>query len=91
MIFIVDTGICKRVYRSFVYDFHASSWGALKPVHKGRMALLVTGNLCNWALAVYGTYHHDRDFATHLLSVFMSNTMLYFIFYTIMKVNSTIL
>ncbi|KAF2899903.1 hypothetical protein ILUMI_06286, partial [Ignelater luminosus] len=81
----LDQGVFKRVYHSFIHDFLAGSWSVLKPVYKGRYILLIMGNLCNWALAVVGIYHHERDFATYLLAVFMSNTLLYFIFYIIMK------
>nr|CAD7571328.1 unnamed protein product [Timema californicum] len=43
------------------------------------------GNVCNWALAVYGLLYHLGDFATHLLMIFMANLMLYCIFYIVMK------
>lgn len=51
----------------------------------GRFFLLLIGNICNWALAAYGLFHHDRDFATHLLAIFMGNTVLYTMFYINMK------
>lgn len=68
-------------------DLCSNPWSLLIPTHRGRMVLLLLGNACNWGLAVLGMYHHERDFATYLLGVFMSNTMLYFFFYIVMKVS----
>lgn len=81
-----DRGLCTRVFRTLANDFRAGPANLLRPVHKARMVLLVLGNLCNWALAVAGLLHHDKDFATYLLAVFMSNTLLYTLFYIVMKV-----
>lgn len=75
-----------RVFHTFANDFRSGPVNVIKPVYKGRMALLVIGNVCNWALAIAGLLHHDRDFATYLLAIFMSNTLLYTLFYIVMKV-----
>ncbi|KAK4877903.1 hypothetical protein RN001_010409 [Aquatica leii] len=81
----LDKGVFLRVWQVYRHDFWASPRTVLRPLHKGRMVLLVLGNLSNWGLAVAGIYNHERDFATYLLAVFMCNTMLYFIFYIVMK------
>lgn len=80
-----DRGLCTRVFRTLVNDFRAGPANLLRPVHKARMVLLILGNLCNWGLAIAGLLHHDKDFATYLLAVFMSNTLLYTLFYIVMK------
>lgn len=51
------------------------------------MILLIIANVCNWVVAVIGLKYPDKDFATHLLIIFMANTTLYTLFYIIMKVN----
>ncbi|KAF5287334.1 hypothetical protein FQA39_LY15937 [Lamprigera yunnana] len=81
----IDKDVLKRVWQVYRHDFWASPRTMLRPLHKGRMVLLVLGNLSNWGLAILGIYNHERDFATYLVAVFMCNTMLYFIFYIIMK------
>ena len=45
-----------------------------------------TGNVCNWALAIVSLLYHIQNFATHLLSIFMANLLLYCMFYIVMKV-----
>ncbi|XP_049887079.1 SID1 transmembrane family member 1-like [Pectinophora gossypiella] len=59
--------------------------GALIPNYKARAVLLAIANLANWALAAYGLYHHNKDFARHLLAILMGNTILYTAFYVCMK------
>ncbi|KAF5284132.1 hypothetical protein FQR65_LT00132 [Abscondita terminalis] len=81
----LDMGVFRRVWQVYRHDFWASPRTAFRPMYMGRMVLLVLGNLCNLSLAVVGIYNHERDFATYLLAVFMSNTMLYFFFYIVMK------
>lgn len=46
------------------------------------------GNSCNVGLAVYGNMHHEKDFATYLLAVLMTNLIMYTFFYIAMKVSS---
>lgn len=81
----MDRGVVSRVFNSCLGDCRVGIVNALTPTYKGRMVLLVIANACNWALAVLGVYHHERDFAIYLLAIFMSNTALYFIFYVVMK------
>ncbi|KAJ3650386.1 hypothetical protein Zmor_016489 [Zophobas morio] len=73
------------VWRTCVYEFGSGPLNVIKPIHTARMCLLVLANLCNWALAIWGFYGHQKDFALFLLAVFMANTLLYFFFYIIMK------
>ncbi|XP_028165167.1 SID1 transmembrane family member 1-like isoform X1 [Ostrinia furnacalis] len=58
---------------------------ALKPNYTARAVLLALANVANWALAVYGLYEHNKDFARHVLAILMGNTFLYTIFYVCMK------
>ncbi|KAK5638986.1 hypothetical protein RI129_013281 [Pyrocoelia pectoralis] len=81
----LDKAVFKRVWQVYVHDFWASPRTVLRPLHTGRMVLLILGNMANWGLAVWGIYNHERDFATYLVAVFMCNTMLYFLFYIVMK------
>lgn len=80
-----DTGAPRRVYMAMVRDFQRGPLYVIKPVHTARLVLLIIGNVCNWSLAFWGLYDHQKDFALFLLAVFMSNTLLYFFFYIIMK------
>lgn len=50
-----------------------------------RMLLLIFGMLTNVGLAVSGLLHHATDIATHLLAIFITNLLLYKLFYIIMK------
>ena len=59
-----------------------------RPMYWRRLLLLIMGNLCNLALAIYGNMHHKQDFATYLLMVLMSNLLLYTFFYIVMKVSA---
>lgn len=52
----------------------------------GRFIILVVANLWNVALAVLGNMHSEKNFATFLLAVLMSNLILYTFFYIFMKV-----
>lgn len=52
----------------------------------GRFIILIVGNLWNVALAVLGNMHSEKNFATFLLAVLMSNLILYTFFYIVMKV-----
>lgn len=87
-------------------DFWAGPLNVLKPCYKGeqiqlclcvfmvlflaRFIMLVIGNVCNWALATYALTYHPKNFAVFLLLIFMSNTLLYLIFYIFMKVSATL-
>ncbi|RZC36405.1 Sid-1-related C [Asbolus verrucosus] len=81
----LDRGLVRRVWQTWVYDFRSGPINVIKPMYKARMCLLIVGNLCNWALAFWGLYYLQRDFALYLLAIFMANTLLYFFFYIMMK------
>lgn len=49
--------------------------------------MLVIANLWNIALAVIGNIYQEKNFATFLLAILMSNLILYTTFYIIMKVH----
>lgn len=48
--------------------------------------MLVIANLWNIALAVIGNIYQEKNFATFLLAILMSNLILYTTFYIIMKI-----
>lgn len=50
--------------------------------------MLVIANLCNVAIAVFGNIRHEKNFATFLLAILMSNLILYTLFYIVMKVRT---
>ncbi|XP_074040401.1 sid-1-related C isoform X2 [Leptinotarsa decemlineata] len=75
----------QRLKQVWIHDFWSGPLNVLKPCHKARFVLLLLGNICNWALAVFGLYQHPKNFAVFLLAIFMANTLLYFFFYIVMK------
>lgn len=50
-----------------------------------RMLLLIFGMLTNIGLAVFGLLQDATDFATYLSAIFITNLLLYKLFYIIMK------
>ncbi|XP_068621709.1 SID1 transmembrane family member 1-like [Battus philenor] len=58
---------------------------AFLPRYTARAVLLAVANLANWALAAYGMYEHNKDFARHLLAILMGNAILYMLSYVLMK------
>ncbi|XP_025835395.1 SID1 transmembrane family member 2-like [Agrilus planipennis] len=81
-----DKGMVRRRFQIIANDFRSGPLNILKPLHRGRMVLLILGNIVNWLLAGYGLYKHEKDFALYLLAILLCNTMLYFLFYLVMKV-----
>ena len=72
--------------KTMKHDSRAGIRYLFRPLYWRRLLLLLLGNVCNVALAVYGIKHHNQDFATYLLMVLMSNLLLYTFFYILMKV-----
>ena len=78
--------ICYADARSlFRREFHS-----LRPLYPDRLVLLLVMNAVNWGLAAQGVSAASQpvitlDFATHLLTVFIANVMLYTSFYIVMK------
>ncbi|KAF2361186.1 SID1 transmembrane family [Trinorchestia longiramus] len=60
-------------------------WRELTSQFGTRMALLLTANLLNWALLLFGLVVKPRDYDTYLLGVFLLNLVVYVIFYLCMK------
>ena len=73
--------------QTLMHDARSGPFVVLRPLYGGRLILLLLANACNVGLAVYGNMHHDKDFATFLLAVLMSNLILYTFFYIVMKVS----
>ncbi|KZC10355.1 SID1 transmembrane family member 1 [Dufourea novaeangliae] len=79
-------GIIRRVIQSCRYEARTGIRNLLRPLYLGRFIMLVIANLCNIALAVYGNISHEKNFATFLLAILMSNLILYTMFYIVMKI-----
>ncbi|XP_018015497.1 SID1 transmembrane family member 1 [Hyalella azteca] len=60
-------------------------WRELKSQFGTRVALLLTANLGNWALLLFGLIVRPRDYDTYLLGIFLLNLVVYVIFYLCMK------
>lgn len=81
----LNLGVFKRIYVIFWNDFQAGPSNWFRPMYVDRMFLLVIGNLTNVGLAVYGLMERPPDFASYMLAIFITNLMLYTLFYIIMK------
>ncbi|XP_033325019.2 SID1 transmembrane family member 1 [Megalopta genalis] len=77
--------VVMRIIQNCRYDANVGIGYMLRPLYLGRFIMLVVANLCNVALAVYGNITHEKNFATFLLAILMSNLILYTFFYIIMK------
>ncbi|XP_015588840.1 SID1 transmembrane family member 1-like [Cephus cinctus] len=82
----LNGGTIRRVIMTMKHDARAGIIYLLRPMYCGRLILLIIANLCNVGLAVVGNMHHEKDFATFLLAILMSNLILYTFFYIIMKI-----
>ncbi|OWR49102.1 sid-1-related precursor 1 [Danaus plexippus plexippus] len=60
-------------------------WSSFRVKYPARAALIAVANVANWALAGYGLYEHNKDFARHLLAILMGNAILYTLGYVFMK------
>ena len=80
-----DLGIFKRIYLVCWNDFQAGPSNWFRPMYVDRMFLLVIGILTNIGLDVYGMVERPTDFASYILAIFITNLMLYTMFYIIMK------
>ncbi|CAH1112402.1 unnamed protein product [Psylliodes chrysocephalus] len=75
----------QRMKQVWIYDFWSGPINVLRPCHKARFVLLLLGNFFNWALASFAMYKQPKNFPVFLLTIFMANTLLYFLFYIVMK------
>ncbi|KAK2580071.1 hypothetical protein KPH14_012354 [Odynerus spinipes] len=80
-----NRGLFVRVYQTLKHDARCGITYVLRPLYPGRFAMLVIANLCNIGLSVFGNVYHEKNFATFLLAILMSNLILYMLFYIIMK------
>ncbi|XP_076310308.1 SID1 transmembrane family member 1-like isoform X2 [Tachypleus tridentatus] len=78
----LNLGIFKRMYHTMRVDLHSPF---TRPMYMDRLMLLLVGNFVNWLLAGYGLYTQPRDVASYLVSLFITNLLLYVAFYIIMK------
>lgn len=78
----LNCGIFKRIYLILRNDLCKHF---IRPMYPDRLVLLLIGNFVNWGLLSYGLVAHMRDFGTFLLAIFITNLLLYSMFYIIMK------
>ncbi|XP_030036425.2 SID1 transmembrane family member 2 isoform X1 [Manduca sexta] len=57
----------------------------VRPLYTARLVMLLIANAVNWGFALYGLFTQTADIASHLLSVLLCNTLLYIVFYLVMK------
>ncbi|CAD1477785.1 unnamed protein product, partial [Heterotrigona itama] len=76
----------KRIIQICKHDAQPGYRYLFRPLYMGRFIILVVANLWNVALAVLGNMHSEKNFATFLLAVLMSNLILYTFFYIFMKI-----
>ncbi|XP_033223305.1 SID1 transmembrane family member 1-like [Belonocnema kinseyi] len=81
----LDGGVFRRVLMTMNHDARAGIRYLVRPVYPARLCILIMANLANLGLAIFGNMHHEKDFATYLLAVLMSNLLLYTFFYIVMK------
>ena len=88
----LNCGIFKRVWMVCVNDVKSVIGGhwrrGLRPMYPDRFFLLVVLNIVNWSLSGYGAGYlssKGTDFASFLLAIFISNVLLYTMFYIVMK------
>ncbi|XP_003704971.2 SID1 transmembrane family member 1 [Megachile rotundata] len=79
-------GLLIRLIQTCKHDARSGARNLFRPLYPARFIMLVVANLCNLALAVFGNIRHDKNFATFLLAILMSNLILYTTFYIIMKI-----
>ncbi|XP_017888453.1 SID1 transmembrane family member 1-like [Ceratina calcarata] len=79
-------GLLKRVILTCKQDARAGITHLIRPIYPARFIMLVIANLCNIAFAVLGNIYHQKNFATFLLAILMSNLILYTLFYIVMKI-----
>lgn len=61
---------------------------AVKPLYLDRLILLLILNAVNWTMSGYGVSvlaYQGGDFASFMLAIFITNVMMYTLFYLIMK------
>ncbi|XP_076686693.1 SID1 transmembrane family member 1 [Andrena cerasifolii] len=79
-------GFFSRIIQTCRYDARSGVRYLFRPLYLQRFIMLVIANLCNVALAVFGNIRHEKNFATFLLAILMSNLILYTLFYIVMKI-----
>ncbi|XP_075240735.1 SID1 transmembrane family member 2-like isoform X2 [Convolutriloba macropyga] len=60
-------------------------WREYLPNKPDRFGLLLIGNIINWTIGIGGLVVRPSSFGSLLLSIFVVNLLLYFMFYIIMK------
>ncbi|KAL0880554.1 hypothetical protein ABMA27_001786 [Loxostege sticticalis] len=75
----------KETWQRAARELRALPARGFRPLYTARLIMLVIANAINWGFAIYGLFMQSTDFASHLLSVLLCNTLVYMVFYLSMK------
>ena len=81
--FKMDVTIGYRVYHACCQMVASRS---CMPDHPFRLVFVAVFNFLNWGMAIFGIVTHPADFDTFLLTISISNVMLYTVYYVSMKI-----
>uniref|UniRef100_A0A5S6QL09 SID1 transmembrane family member 1 n=1 Tax=Trichuris muris TaxID=70415 RepID=A0A5S6QL09_TRIMR len=79
----IDRGSAVRIARELFCVRKSCRWFC--PTYPDRMCFLLFGNVLNWGFIIFGIMKQPGDFPLFLVVIFISNLMLYLLFYVSMK------
>ncbi|XP_003381724.1 SID1 transmembrane family member 2 [Trichinella spiralis] len=79
----IERGAAIRIFKEFFSCNKTCSWYC--PSYPDRMIFLLFGNVLNIAFIIVGIIKQFRDFPLYLVVIFISNLLLYLLFYIAMK------
>ncbi|KRY78129.1 SID1 transmembrane family member 1, partial [Trichinella pseudospiralis] len=82
-LFSQERGAAIRIFKEFFSCNKTCSWYC--PSYPDRMIFLLFGNVLNIAFIIVGIIKQFRDFPLYLVVIFISNLLLYLLFYIAMK------
>ncbi|KAL5020156.1 hypothetical protein ScPMuIL_003048 [Solemya velum] len=77
-----------HIFKKMWWFIKSNIMHCARPIYMDRLILLYVGIIINWALAIFGAVKQPADFASFLLTIFISNLLLYSFFYIVMKIRS---
>ncbi|KFD55318.1 hypothetical protein M514_03658 [Trichuris suis] len=79
----INRGSAVRIARELFCVRKSCRWFC--PTYPDRMCFLLIGNVLNWGFIIFGMMKQPGDFPLFLVVIFISNLMLYLLFYVSMK------
>ncbi|CDW59192.1 SID1 transmembrane family [Trichuris trichiura] len=79
----INRGSAVRIARELFCVRKSCRWFC--PTYPDRMCFLLVGNVLNWGFIIFGMMKQPGDFPLFLVVIFISNLMLYLLFYVSMK------